>query len=247
MPIRAVLFDLFDTLVDLPLAGLPRVPIAGRMTPSTSGALHEAVAARAPIAFDAFLDALAAVDREWRLSAYAEGRELPTLERFTRLAGRLGLADADLPAALTAIHMGLIADLARTPGHHAAFLGGLRGRFRLGVCSNFSHSPTALAVLDRADLRSCFDAVVISHDVGLRKPRREIFHAALDALGVAASEALHVGDNLEADVAGAAALGIRTAWVTRRVSDTAAALGRYRGPAPEFVVADLADLARILG
>jgi FMN phosphatase YigB (HAD superfamily) len=35
------------------------------------------------------------------------------------------------------------------------------------------------------------------------------------ALGLAAHEVLHVGDSLTADVAGARAAGIRTAWINR--------------------------------
>jgi FMN phosphatase YigB (HAD superfamily) len=53
---------------------------------------------------------------------------------------------------------------------------------------------------------------------------------------------LHVGDQLESDVGGAAELGLRTAWITRRVADSADARARYSGPAPDHVVADLAEV-----
>jgi putative hydrolase of the HAD superfamily len=116
---------------------------------------------------------------------------------------------------------------------------------RLAVCSNFTHSQTALAVLEAAGLRWLFDAVVVSDAVGFRKPRPEIFHATLASLGVAAHETLHVGDNLAADIAGAAALGARTAWVTRRVPKAAEVLAKHTGPRPDHVVADLAEIAEI--
>jgi putative hydrolase of the HAD superfamily len=76
----------------------------------------------------------------------------------------------------------------------------------------------------------------------VRKPRPEIFAEALRRLEIAPEQALHVGDNLDADVAGAAALGIRTAWLTRRVSDPLAALARHAGPEPDLTIADLAEL-----
>jgi putative hydrolase of the HAD superfamily len=82
--------------------------------------------------------------------------------------------------------------------------------------------------------------------VGWRKPRREIFEALLGDLGLAPGDVLHVGDNLEADVGGAAALGMRTAWLTRRVSDPSAARERYPGPPPDFTIADLAELPALL-
>jgi putative hydrolase of the HAD superfamily len=65
--------------------------------------------------------------------------------------------------------------------------------------------------------------------VGRRKPDPEIFQRALDALGVAPQEALFVGDTLASDIAGAAALGLRTCqalWF--RADDDP------DGPEPEF-------------
>lgn len=246
MQVRALSFDLFDTLVDLPMTALPRIEIEGRRVPTTAGALHEAYAARHPIGFERFAQALREVDREWRETFWEQGRELPTVVRFEKLLERLEVRDPALPALLTGVHMGLIAGLARAPAHHAPLLGRLRDRFRLGLCSNFSHSPTALAILDEADLRRRLDTIVISHDHGLRKPRPEIFQSVLDALGARAEEVVHVGDDLDADVAGASAVGMRTVWITRCIGDPAAARARYQGPPPTWTVGDLAELEAIL-
>jgi FMN phosphatase YigB (HAD superfamily) len=57
---------------------------------------------------------------------------------------------------------------------------------------------------------------------------------------------LHVGDSLTADVAGASARGMKTAWLTRRVPDREAALKDYDGPKPDHVIADLAELEPLL-
>ena len=65
-------------------------------------------------------------------------------------------------------------------------------------------------------------------------------------LGCQAHEVLHVGDNLDADVGGAATLGMRTAWLTRRVADPAAARSSHGGPLPDFTLADLAELPALL-
>ena len=46
MPIRAIVFDLFDTLVDLDFDSLPRAEIAGRKLPPSVPALHEATRPR---------------------------------------------------------------------------------------------------------------------------------------------------------------------------------------------------------
>jgi 2-haloacid dehalogenase len=60
-----------------------------------------------------------------------------------------------------------------------------------------------------------FTAVVTSEDVGAYKPDAAMFARALDALGLAAHEVVHVGDSLTSDVAGAHAAGIRAVWVNR--------------------------------
>jgi FMN phosphatase YigB (HAD superfamily) len=246
--IRALLFDLFDTLVDLPMDELPRHELRGRLVPTTAGAVHATLARHAAVSFEDFAAALAESDRASLQEFWGAGRELPTPERFARLLARLGIDDAHgaLAAELTGAHMGMLVGLARTPSHHGAVLDALARRVRLGLCSNWSWTPAALAILEQAGLRARFDALVISHDVGVRKPRPEIFETALAALGVEPGEALHVGDNLEADVAGAAALGIRTIWLTRCVRDPDQARTRTPAARPDWIVKDLREIESIL-
>jgi len=245
--IRAVVFDLFDTLVDLHFENIPRTEIDGKPLPPSVPALHEATRTRLAISLDAFAGALAEIDLAFRDSHYALDREVPTEQRFEALARRLGVADPDLPGLLTSVHMGVFRDQVRVPGHHAPLLAELASLRAIGLCSNFSHSQTAVSILEDADLARHLDAVVISDAVGLRKPRREIFEVVLARLGVAPEQALHVGDSLRADVVGAAGLGMQTAWITRRVKDPRAALEAYQGPAPDFTIRDLAELPALLG
>lgn len=247
MPIRAVVFDLFDTLVDLSLRDLPRIEVRGKTIPTTAGRLHEVVANWKPIEFERFVDALFEVDREFRASRYANGLELPTIERFEALASRLEIDAPEFPQALTDTHMGLIRDQVQIPSHHTEVLRSLGERVRLGLCSNFSCSEMALSLLDDSGIGPHLESVIISDAVGIRKPRSEIFEAVLAELDVAPDETLHVGDSLLADVAGAAPLGIRTAWITRRIPDVDAALSQHDGPAPDHVIEDLAEIEGLLG
>lgn len=246
MAYRAVLFDLFDTLVDLHYEQLPRDEHRGRSIPPTTRALHAAVADRRDISFEDFLDVVMNIDVEFRETRYAKGLELPTEERFGAVLDRLEIADADLPGILTEIHMGVIRGLTEVPAHHAQLLDRLAQRFRIGLCSNFSHSETALRILEESDFRRHLDAVVISDAVGIRKPRPEIFEAAIARLGVAPDEVIHVGDNLRTDVGGASACGLATAWITRRVADAERQLREHEGAAPDFVIADLAELPDLI-
>jgi putative hydrolase of the HAD superfamily len=84
---------------------------------------------------------------------------------------------------------------------------------RLAVVSNWDVSLHD--VLERTGLRRLVDAVVISAELGVAKPDPAIFHAALERLGADAGGAVHVGDSLEADVAGARAAGLEAVLVVR--------------------------------
>jgi putative hydrolase of the HAD superfamily len=87
------------------------------------------------------------------------------------------------------------------------------GGARLAVVSNWDVSLHD--VLERTGLRPLVDAVVISAELGVAKPDPAIFRAALDRLGAAAEGAVHVGDSLEHDVAGARAAGLEAVLVAR--------------------------------
>jgi HAD superfamily hydrolase (TIGR01509 family) len=240
--IRAVVFDLFDTLVDLLQENLPVEEHHGAVLPASVHALHAAVSQRNAVSFDSFTRAMLDGSRGFAETHFARGREVPTLLRFQDLTRRLGLDDAELPGVLTEVHMGILRGQVSPIPHHVEVLGVLRRQARLGLCSNFSHSETALGVLEESGLRPHLDAVVVSDAFGLRKPRPEIFEEVLARLSVAPDEAVHVGDNLRVDVLGAAALGIRTVWLTRRIGDPEAALREHEGARPDLVLGDLAEL-----
>jgi putative hydrolase of the HAD superfamily len=87
------------------------------------------------------------------------------------------------------------------------------GGARLAVVSNWDVSLHD--VLERTALRPLLDAVVISAELGAAKPDPAIFRAALERLGAHAAEAIHVGDSVEHDVAGARAAGLEAVLVAR--------------------------------
>ncbi len=70
-------------------------------------------------------------------------------------------------------------------------------------------------VLERTGLRALVDAVVTSAELGVAKPDRRIFEHALGLAGARPGDAVHVGDDLEADVEGARAAGITPVLVAR--------------------------------
>jgi len=246
VPIRGLLFDLFDTLVDLSWENLPSEETPRGRLPASTREMYDALAEFSDASFDAFSAALADGARCFAESHYTYDREVTTLERFEDLARRLEVEAPELPERLTQIHMGMLRGQVRTLEHHAEILATLRCTLRVGLCSNFSHSGTALDVLEAGGLREHLDAVVISDAVGIRKPRREIFDEALRRLDLPHSDVLHVGDSLRADVGGAQACGISTVWITRRVQDPERSLQKHDGAPPDHVIEDLSELPGLL-
>jgi HAD superfamily hydrolase (TIGR01549 family) len=90
-------------------------------------------------------------------------------------------------------------------------------RIRLGLLSNTGFS-TGIGNADwmrKADILPLFvaDAVLFSDQIGVGKPDAGAFAVALERLGVAAAEAVHIGDDLWFDVYGGRAAGLLTARV----------------------------------
>ena len=140
------------------------------------------------------------------------GRDAQGLAELRRdcaalVARELGV-DADLhDALLAAIVFTPYADVPET-------LWRLRARgARLVVASNWDVSLHE--ALERTGLRDMVDGAVSSAEAGAAKPAPAVFERALEIAGLSASEAMHVGDDLEADVGGARALGIEPVLVVR--------------------------------
>jgi putative hydrolase of the HAD superfamily len=93
------------------------------------------------------------------------------------------------------------------------------------------HVPLALVTNGASDLQrrklaltglaEHFDFVVASCDIGVGKPDPAIFRVALEALGVAASDAVMVGNDRDRDIRGAAAAGVRALWIQHGGDDRA--------------------------
>jgi putative hydrolase of the HAD superfamily len=85
----------------------------------------------------------------------------------------------------------------------------LSGRFRLVVLSNGN------ADVHRIGIGVHFAAVVSARSAGFAKPDPRIFEAACAAVQLPAGQVLHVGDDPDLDVRGAAAAGMPSAWINR--------------------------------
>ena len=86
-------------------------------------------------------------------------------------------------------------------------LGKLGERFMLGAITNGN------ADVHRIGIGHHFDFVVTPAEAGAAKPDSAIFELALRTAGALPENVVHVGDDPMRDVAGAAAIGLRTVWM----------------------------------
>jgi putative hydrolase of the HAD superfamily len=201
---RAVLLDAMGTLLSFePPAPLLRAELERRVGADV-GADAAAAAIRAEIAYyrahlHEGVDAAAVADLR-RRCAEAMRPALPAPAR-------------DAPGeVLTAALLGALRFVAYTDA--APALRRLRAMgARLIVVSNWDASLHER--LAETGLAALVDGALTSAEMGVAKPDAAIFGRALALAGVAAEEALHVGDSPDADVAGARAAGIRAVLVAR--------------------------------
>ena len=217
MRIKAVLFDMFDTLVLIEKDH-------AFYSPSLRRAYEFLLENGVKVEFDVFEKAYV----EARDALYAEADAKLEEPHFNvRVSNALktlgydyGVSSKVVAGATNAFCEGFM-NYVRIDDDAASSLAKLHGRYKLGIVSNFAIPECVLTLLCKHGLDGFFDVVVVSGAVNVRKPSPEIFRKALEALGVDAEEAVFVGDTVDADVAGAKSLGMKTVYIERRVQKEA--------------------------
>lgn len=202
--LRAVTFDFWNTIAQVPPGTMPEVRRRAVVAACAEGELEVE-----PALLDAALDE---VRLRWERS-WAEGVHLHPREGAEMLVRALGMEDgAGGPVADAFLGAGREVELELAADIRPA-LEALRERgVRIGIVCDVGFSGGALLrdLLARDELLHLFDGWAFSDEVGHYKPAPQPFEAALRSLGAQPQEAMHVGDLRRTDVAGAAALGMRT-------------------------------------
>jgi putative hydrolase of the HAD superfamily len=120
----------------------------------------------------------------------------------------------------------------------------LKGQYQLGLLSNFTHSPAARGVIDSLGLAPFFEIVLISDDLGYRKPYPLVFVQLRDALGVKDHEMLYIGDDPVSDIAGARQAGLRPVWMTYVRDQNIPFVGGHLYPKDQEVDDDVPRIAK---
>ena len=157
--------------------------------------------------------------------------------RFERLFAEAGIdADVEEMADLFVRSLGDNGDL--YPGAREV-LEDLAGKAHLALVTN-GLSDVQRARIGRLSIGELFETVVVSSEVGVTKPRPEIFELAFEKLGNPPKRsAVMIGDSLTSDIAGGANFGIDTCWYNPKGLDR-------NGMDVTHEVADLASLRMLV-
>lgn len=224
MNYTTLIFDAFDTVVHINLSKLPPCQVNGKLVHTTAPAVHEAYIRHfGKLDFDVFYNAFSQSFAKVREFRRTELREIRSQERFRELLRVLGhQADCVEPAVLNAFtlaHMDLLQGTFEVRPETLQVLKWAQSRFRRAMISNFDYAPALHAALDRFGIRQVFETVVVSDEVGWRKPHAIIFQQTLEQMGIRPSEALFIGDQLYVDVYGAINAGMDVVWIETEQQD----------------------------
>jgi HAD superfamily hydrolase (TIGR01549 family) len=200
--LKAVLFDVDDTLFDRKGAQLLVLDVIARE----------------------FRDLFSGIDRQKLAEAFLESDRLTTLEFYGEIYTvrniRVRRARVFLDMLeLDGEHAEAIAELyveayprSNAPVDGAmAVVEALAPKFQLGIISN-GLPDVQYRKLETLGLGHFFDCIVLSEELGVRKPDPAIFWHATGLLGREPDECLYVGDSYTADVVGAKRAGLPVCW-----------------------------------
>ncbi|MBI2060541.1 MAG: HAD family hydrolase [Nitrospirae bacterium] len=208
--------DFVETLYSVDTQNLPEVEFGGRPFRSTIPLTFELVRAQArDLTLDRYCQAVFEAYRDAEVEREATSREILSDDIYRKIVRSVlpaGTAE-DLALEVGRLHRTHLATALVLPREHVAMLKQLRERFALGVISNFDSTSVVETVLRRDGIADLFAAVVISAEVGWRKPHARIFQTFTDRLGVEPSEVLFVGDHYRYDVVGARKAGMQAVWL----------------------------------
>jgi len=148
----------------------------------------------------------------WLEAADGDGFK-PRAEFFAEVSARYAIAEpiADLVAGYRIDYPPCIPGPSEET--RAALLGLRALGWKIGIVTNGSR--TQEAKITGTGLDQLVDGWVISEVVGVRKPELAIFRTAAEVCGCPLRGGWMVGDNAEADIAGASASGLSSAWISR--------------------------------
>jgi HAD superfamily hydrolase (TIGR01509 family) len=236
MPVKAVLFDMFDTLMMIEKDH-------AFYNPAVKSMHQYVVKSGVPVTFAEFREAYIKARDLIYEEADAKLTEPHFNVRVQNALHNLGFVEEAKSAIVqgaTAAFCGQFMNYVRIDANAAPILQQLHSNYSLGLVSNFAIPECVEQLLSREQIDNFFDVIIVSGAVNRRKPNPDIFTHALEKMQIKASETAFVGDTVDADIKGPKEVGMKTIYIDRRPQKD---LEIYQ---PDFTIKSLIELPDVL-
>ena len=114
----------------------------------------------------------------------------------------------------------------------------LRPKYNMYILSN-GFKELQSHKMRTAGIDKYFDALILSEDIGVNKPNRELYEYALEKTGSKLEESIMIGDMFETDIVGAANIGMKQIYFNAKKKES-------HTFAPTYMVTELLQIKDIL-
>jgi putative hydrolase of the HAD superfamily len=235
---KAIIFDYIGTLVNC----------RGYNMADSENTLYNSLSqAGFDIEKKQFLYAYEVAHKKYRIVRYQQFREVTNAiwvaEALTNLGYPVSPEDRRVKTALNVFFRDFIDTLELREGAKK-LLNETTQQHRVGLLSNFTYGPVIHKSLQKIGINQVFNAIIVSEEVGWRKPSPVIFQDILQRLNVASCDAVYVGDSPLEDIKGAKDMGIRTVFVPSQFNSFKDL--EESKQEPDYTVEDLSVLSKKL-
>jgi len=205
--IKAIIFDYVGTLVNC----------VGYSMDVSKEKLYKALLDEGfDTAKEQFMQAYSKAHEKYRKVRYEQFKEVTNAvwvaEALESLGFRVTPEDSRVKLALNVFFQDFIDALELREGAKK-LLKQAKAKCKLGLISNFTYAPVIYSSLRQLRINNFFNTVVVSEEIGWRKPSCKIFNDALKRLQVQADQAVYIGDSPIEDMKGAKEAGLKTIFL----------------------------------
>jgi len=202
--IKAIIFDFIGTLASVKNYSLE----------NSKTKLHKAITkAGFNINAETFLETYRQAHEKYRIVRYQELVEVTNAIWISEALNNLGFKtnpeDTRIKTAVNVFFEDYLNSLKLRPCVKK-LLNKVSTEYKLGLISNFTYAPVIYVGIRKLGINHFFNAILVSEEVGWRKPNTKIFKETLRRLGATAKETVYVGDSPLEDIKGAKAVGMKT-------------------------------------
>ncbi|UUZ79269.1 HAD family hydrolase [Paenibacillus sp. P26] len=260
MTIKAVLFDLDDTLLwderSVKEAFRATCGEAAKHYDLDPDKLEEAVRREARALYESFetfpftkMIGINPFEGLWAHFTQGEQPEFRKLQAlapgyrkasWTRGLEALGIQDEELGAKLAEMFPAERRNRPIVYEETFEVLDQLKGKYKLLLLTNGSPDLQKEKLAGVPELAPYFDHIVISGEFGEGKPAASIFRHAMSLLGITAEEGVMIGDKLTTDILGSGSVGMRNMWINRH------GIERNDDIVPAFEIKNLHEIQKVI-